>query len=258
MLRRRIASLCIGVVCAITAFLAPPARGEQRTELNVIDRRAVDGTVLIIPRVRGGGDPGELPFTAAHRWELEPASRFFRARSNRIPARSFNLDGALPAVTFENGAVRENSPVSGLGGGAKRSFHTGEILRLLEINAAFKSVRMDLEAVCLGSRERRPRGRAVFVLSQQIGKGSLAEANAAVAAELEPIGLREVVRECDPATGLPPFALFPGLPRSAIEETLGEPRQLSSHDGLDVLDYGSFVVYLEGETVVRIAIPALD
>ncbi len=53
----------------------------------VVDRRELDGTVLLVrqvPAQRVGGEP----FAAATHWELRPVTAFFRVREGRIPGAS--------------------------------------------------------------------------------------------------------------------------------------------------------------------------
>ncbi|MDH3375627.1 MAG: hypothetical protein OEQ39_01485 [Gammaproteobacteria bacterium] len=230
--------------------------GEDR-EFTVIDRRAADGSVVIMPKFVLT-HPGPLPFVAAAWWDLTPASDYFRVKTDQIPARWLNLTGDLPAITFKAGAVVPNSLASAFGGTAKHTFRNGEILRLIGLNTALKSVQMEFETVCRLDRRHRLSGRAIFVLSAQVGKKTFDEANRAVAAQLEPVGISEVVRECDPYSGEPPFALKPGLTVDIVEEHLGEPRRRTMDGSVEIFDYGSVRIHMQHGLIVRLGIPALD
>ena len=234
------------------------ALGDDR-DFTVIDRREVDGTVLVVPRVPSQR-PGPDPFVAASAWELRPATEFFRVRSDQLKARAFNLGDQLPVTTFESSRRVANSPVSKLGGSSSQRLEPGEIVRLTGLNTAFKSVRMDLEAVCRRGRDskRRPRGRVVFVLSGQVNKKRLAEANAAVVAVLEPVGLQQVVRQCDPATGEPPFALRPGLELDHVVAMLGSPDSARLEGQIEILDYPQVRIHFSDGRIDRLILPALD
>ena len=230
-----------------------------QSDFSLIDQRAIDGSVLVVPRVVTQR-PGPDPFVASSAWQLTLASSYFRVLSDRIAARAFNVDEHLPATTIRQGEVVANGLTSALGRSARSRFAPGEIVRVLDLNTAFKSVRMDLEAVCRRdpTSRRRRRGRVVFKLGGQVGRKTLAEANAAVAAELEPIGLQEVVRHCDPETGEPPMALRPGLDARDVVAILGLPPGHSVEGELELLDYGNLQVFVREGVVARIGIPALD
>lgn len=230
--------------------------GEDR-EFTVIDRRAADGSVLVMPKIVRT-HPGSVPFIAATWWDLKPASDYFRVKTDNIPARWLNLTGDLPAITFKDGKVVANSLASAFGGTAKRTFNKGEIVRLIGLNTAFKSVEMEFKTVCRLDREHHLSGRAIFVLSAQVGKKTMDEANRAVAAKLEPVSMSEVVRVCDPYSGEPPFALRPGLTTEEVEEQLGPPRRRTINGNEEIFDYGSVRVHMQQGSIVRLGIPALD
>jgi hypothetical protein len=243
-------------VAALGLWLIAPTPSEAELPYQLVDRRELDGSVLLVRRM-SRTNPGSEPFTVGRTWELIPASHYFRVKDGRIPAKR-RLTGDPPAVTFKGGEMVDNSILTAFGGSSKRFFEQGEIVRLVDLNAAFSSVRMDLESICLFDRGGPVRGRAVFVLSGQVSKKTFDEANLAVAAVLEPVGLHQITRQCDPSTGLPPPELRPEMPLEAVVDLLGPPAVERTEDGLVVYDYGSLVVFAEDGAVSRLSIPALD
>ncbi len=246
---------CLAVTTvALCLTAASMAAGEVPYQL--VDRRQVDGSVLLVRRL-ARTDPGSDPFRAGRTWELIPSSHYFRVKDGRIP-NSRRLAGDPPAVTFKGGEVVDNSFLNVFGGSGRSLFREGEIVRLVDLNTAFSSVRMDLESICLFDRGGLVRGRVVFPLSGQVSRKTFDEANAAVVAVLEPVGLYQVTRQCDPSTGLPPPELKPGMPVEAVVGLLGPPDQEREEGGVMVSDYGSLVVYAADGKVVRLGIPTLD
>jgi hypothetical protein len=161
-------------------------------------------------------------------------------------------------VETPEGEVVDNSVLNVFGGSSNRVFAEGEIVRLVGLNTAFNSVRMDLESICLFDRCGRVRGRAVFMLSGQVEKKTLDEANAAVVAVLEPTSLHVVARQCSPSTGLPPPALRPGMPEQQVTELLGPPDVRHESGGNVVFDYGFVEITFREGIVTRLHIPAID
>jgi hypothetical protein len=245
---------------ALTALvlLLQASLGSAQVSYRVIDRRAEDGSVVLVRRVPAG-HPGELPFRAGALWKLEPVTDLFRVRGVPIPARGFQALGDPPAVTLRAGDVVANSWTTAAGGGGTTTLEPGEVVRLVRLNSALKTVRMDLEAVCRRSPRGWPlTGRVDFVLSGQVGKQTFDEANAAVAAELEPVALAEVMEICDPETGSPPARVRPGQPIAEVAGALGEPRRRSETSAGEVWDYGVVELQVRSGAVVAIRIPALD
>ena len=119
----------------------------QDIHYRVIDRRQIDGSVILVKKVLPKR-VGKNLFKAADFWKLDPVSEYFRVCSGRIPARYVSLKGDPPAITFEAGNVVPNSWTNLFGGKPGTFFETGEIVRLVRLNTAFKTVRMDLESVC--------------------------------------------------------------------------------------------------------------
>lgn len=226
----------------------------------VVDRRELDGSVLLVRRVLAE-KVGDQPFTAAVHWELRPVTAFFRVRDGRIPARRILLKSLEdpPAVTYRSGQVVGNSWTNAFGGEPATFFEKGEIVRLVKLNAAFKTVRMDLEAVC------RPRdvgrhlqGRVDFGLSGQIGGKTFDEANAAVRAILEPMDLSRVMETCDPENGQPPFVVSPGDDYAKLRKHIGEPRLRDVVDGAEVFDHLEIRVVVRAGKIEKILVPAID
>jgi hypothetical protein len=233
----------------------PPA--PEEINYRVVDRREIDGSVLLVRQVPAE-KVGEQPFTAAVHWELRPVTRLFRVRDARIPARR-SLIKILdpPAVTYRGGQVVDNGVLSALGGEGSTFFEKGEIVRLVDLNAAFSSVRMDLEAVC---RDRRwhLQGRVVFPLSGQVGGKTFDEANAAVRAVLEPMDLSRVMETCDPETGRPPLVVARGGEYAPVRLRLGEPRLRDVADGAEVFDHYWIRVVVRAGRIEKIVVPAID
>jgi len=245
-------------VQAALVLLLQASPGIAQVPYRVIDRRAEDGSVVLVRRVPAG-HPGELPFRAGALWKLEPVTDLFRIRGVPIPARGFQPLGDPPAVTLRAGEVVANSWTSAAGGSGTTALEPGEVVRLVRLNAALKTVRMDLEAVCRRSPRGFPlTGRVDFVLSGQVGKQTFDEANAAVAAELEPIALAEVMETCDPETGAPPARVSPGQAIADVEAALGEPHRRSQTPAGEVWDYGVVELEVRAGAVVAIRVPALD
>jgi hypothetical protein len=235
--------------------LAAPAVGQ---DLRVVDRREIDGSVLLVPRAPRQ-PTGRKPFLAATHWDLTPASEFFRVRDGRIPARRVGPKGDPPAVTYRGGQVVGNSWTNAFGGSAEVWLEKGEIVRLVGLNGAFKTVRMDLEAVCRApERGKRLRGRVDFGLSGQVGGKTLDEANTAVGAILEPMDLSRVLEVCDPETALPPPALFPGTSYPDVVRLMGEPRKSWPEADGHVLDYGPVQLLVRAGAVAEIRVPGID
>lgn len=222
----------------------------------VVDRRELDGSVLLVRQVPAQ-KVGRQPFVAATHWELTPATRFFRVRDGRIPARRVGRLGDPPAVTYRGGAVVGNNWTNAFGGEPSAFFGEGEIVRLVSLNASFSTVRMDLEAVC---REvgRHLRGRVDFNLSGQIGSKSLEEANAAVRPILDPLDLSRVMDTCDPETGEPPLVVAPGTDYAALRRRLGEPRLRNVEGDTEVFDHSVIRLVVRAGRVDKIIVPALD
>lgn len=241
----------------LAALVAAPLLLAQPLPYQLIDRRQVDGSVMLVKRLPRG-DPGPDPFTYGRTWDLAPATRYFRVRECRIPVKPWRATGDPPAVTYRDGKEVPNSVLNVFGGSSRRSFEKGEIVRLTDLNAAGRTVRMDLESVCLLGRRRKVRGRAVFVLSAHVGKKTLAEANRAVSACLEPASLRQAAKQCDPGTGEPPPVLRPGQTIEEVEGLLGAPAATRVEGRVTVYDYGPLLVHVESGKVVRLVIPALD
>jgi hypothetical protein len=231
----------------------------QGQEYRVVDRRALDGSVLLVRRVAQRQVATQV-FLAARHWELTPASDFFRLRGGRpLPAGHTAPQGDPPAVTFRNGEVVRNSWTNLMGGRGSTTLSDGEILRLVRIVSPFKTVRLDLESVCRPREHgRHLRARIDFLLSAPVGARTLEEANRAAAAVLEPVDLSRVLEICDPETALPPFTLRPGLRASDIERVLGSPREISPERGSEVRDYGVVRLLFRGAHLESIAVPALD
>jgi len=119
----------------------------QDIHYRVVDRRQLDGSVILVKKVLPKR-LGKNPFKAADFWKLDPVSEYFRVRSGRIPARYVSLKGDPPAITFEAGNAVPNSRTNLFGGTPRTYFQTGDIVRLVKLNSSFKTVRMDLESVC--------------------------------------------------------------------------------------------------------------
>jgi hypothetical protein len=223
----------------------------------VVDRREIDGTVLLVRQVPAE-KVGDQPFTAAVHWELRPVTQFFRVREGRIPARRSLLKIIdPPAVTYRGGQVVGNNWTNALGGEGSTFFEKGEIVRLVNLNAAFSSVRMDLEAVCRDLRWHL-KGRVEFGLSGQVGGKTFDEANAAVRAILEPLDLSRVMETCDPENGRPPFVVAPGGDYASLRKLLGEPRLRDVVDGAEVFDHLEIRVVVRAGRIEKIIVPAID
>ena len=195
----------------------------QDIHYRVVDRRQLDGSVILVKKVLPKR-LGKNPFKAADFWKLDPVSEYFRVRSGRIPARYVSLKGDPPAITFEAGNAVLNSWTNLFGGTPRTYFETGEIVRLVKLNSSFKTVRMDLESVCRPEAVgRHLRGRIDFVLSGQVGEKTFGEANAAVGTVLEPVDYARVLESCDPATGRPPAVIHVGMRVEEIQTLLARP-----------------------------------
>ncbi len=240
----------------LVLFLGARPAPEEIT-YRVVDRREIDGSVLLVRQVPAQ-KVGDQPFTAAVHWELRPVTHFFRVREGRIPARRILLKIMdPPAVTYRAGQVVGNNWTNAFGGEGATFFEKGEIVRLVNLNAAFSSVRMDLEAVC---REvgRHLQGRVEFGLSGQIGGKTFDEANAAVRAILEPMDLSRVMETCDPENGQPPFLVAPGGDYAKLRKHLGEPRLRDVVDGTEVFDHLQIRVVVRAGRIEKIIVPAID
>jgi hypothetical protein len=223
----------------------------------VVDRRELDGSVLLVRQVPAE-KVGAQPFTAAVHWELRPVTRLFRVREGRLPARrSLIKVFDPPAISFRGGQVVDNGVLSALGGEGSTFFEKGDIVRLVDLNAAFSSVRMDLEAVCR-DRGWHLQGRVVFALSGQVGGKTFDEANAAVRAVLEPMDLSRVMETCDPETGRPPLVIALGGEYAPLRKVLGEPRLRDAALGAEVFDHLWVRVVVRAGRIERIIVPAID
>ena len=220
----------------------------------VIDRREVNGTVIVIrkvPRKLTGGKP----FLSARHWDLTPSSGFFRVKEIQIPARYVGRDGDPPAVTMRDGKVGANNWTNAFGGTPRTFFGPGEIVRLVRLNAAFNIVRMDVESVCrIEAHGRRLRGRVDVVLSGQVNAATFDEANGGVGQVLEPIELARVLETCDPETARPPLVVGIGTPIASVQQIMGEPREGEGN----ILDYGVIRVETRNGAVSKITVPAVD
>lgn len=237
----------------LTLLVAADAiAGEPR--FRVVDRREVDGTVIVVryvPRKTTGGKP----FLSGRHWDLTPSSDFFRVREISIPARNVGKNGDPPAVTMRQGKVGANNWTNAFGGEARTFFQPGDIVRLVRLNAAFNIVRMDVEAVCRpASFGRRLRGRVDVVLSGQVNAATFDEANGAVGQVLEPVELARVMEVCDPESGQTPLVIARGMPVKAIEQRLGEPNDTEG----GVVDFGVFRVATQNGVVEKIIVPSID
>jgi hypothetical protein len=229
----------------------------EEISYRVVDRREIDGSVLLVRQVRAE-NVGDQPFTAAVHWELRPVTHFFRVREGRIPARRILLKIMdPPAVTYRAGQVVGNNWTNAFGGEGATFFEKGEIVRLVNLNAAFSSVRMDLEAVCRDVG-RHLQGRVEFGLSGQIGGKTFDEANAAVRAILEPMDLSRVMETCDPENGQPPFVVAPGGDYAKLRKHLGEPRLRDVVDGAEVIDHLEIRVVVRAGRIEKIIVPTID
>lgn len=243
---------------ALLLLLLGAKPAPEEIAYRVVDRRELDGSVLLVRQVRAE-KVGDQPFTAAVHWELRPVTRFFRVRDGRIPARRILLLKIMdpPAVTYRAGEVVGNNWTNALGGEGSTFFEKGEIVRLVNLNAAFSSVRMDLEAVCRDVG-RHLQGRVDFALSGQVGGKTFDEANAAVRAILEPMDLSRVMETCDPENGQPPFVVAPGGDYAKLRKHLGEPRLRDLVDGAEVIDHLEIRVVVRAGKIEKIIVPAID
>lgn len=249
------ARLTMAVLVALTAASPLVAEGLR---YRVIDRRSEDGSVILVPSVPRH-DPGPDPFRAGEFWQLEPSTEFFRVRGVPVPASSFQPLGDPPALTLERGQATADSWTTALGGEGTTEIAPGEIVYLARLNTAFKTVRMDLETPCRRTASGRPFvGRIDFVLSGQVGRRTLAEANAAVSAQLKPLSLAEVMAVCDPETGESPPRIRPGQTLWSVEEALGPPEREQQRGASTLLQYGPVELEIVGDKVAAIRIPALD
>ncbi len=240
----------------LAAVMAPAIAASSNLPYQLVDRRQIDGSILLVERLmRTETSPN--PFSVGRFWEFIPSSDYFRVKEKLIPCKK-NSSGDPPAVTFKQGEVVDNSVLNVFGGSSKRFFNKGEIVRLVGLNTAFNSVRMDLESICLFDRGGKVRGRAVFMLSGQVGKKTFDEANAAVTAVLEPTSLHVIARQCSPSTGLPPPALRPGMSEQQVTDLLGPPGERREVGGDVVFDYGSVEITFGEGMVTRLRIPAID
>jgi hypothetical protein len=230
----------------------------QGIRYRVVDRRQLDGSVILVKNVLPKR-LGKNPFRAADFWRLDPVSEYFRIRSGRVPARYVPLKGDPPAITFEAGNVVPNSWTNLLGGTPRTFFETGEIVRLVRLNSAFKTVRMDLESVCRPEAVgKHLRGRIDFILSGQVGEKTFEEANTAVGTVLEPVDYAQILESCDPATGKPPAVIHVGMRIEDIEALLGPPLEDSEDDQGTALNYGVIRVRVREGRVDEIMVPAID
>lgn len=240
----------------LAALLVPAMVSSSNLPYQLVDRRQIDGSILLVERLtRTEISPD--PFSVGRTWEFVPSSNYFRVKGKFIPCRKVS-PGDPPAVTFRQGEVVDNSVLNVFGGTSNQFFSEGEIVRLVGLNTAFNSVRMDLESICLFDRGGKVRGRAVFVLSGQVGKKTFAEANAAVATILEPTSLHLIARHCNSSTGLPPPALRRGMSERKVTDLLGPPGQHRVSGGDLIFDYGSVEVTFREGMVTQLRIPAID
>jgi len=247
---RRTIPLCMAA--ALTSTIA--GAGIQKYQL--VDRRQIDGSIILVTRL-APSEVGDDPFAVGRSWELVASSRYYRVKQPFIPCKK-TLSGDPPAVTYKRGEIVDNSILNVFGGTSKRVFKEGEIVRLVDLNTAFNSVRMDLESICLFDRGGHVQGRAVFMLSGQVGKKTFNGANEAVAAVLEPSSLHMIARQCNPWTGLPPPALFLEMSEEQVVDLLGPP-EVRIEKGQDVVfDYRSVEVTFREGVVTHLRIPAID
>jgi hypothetical protein len=240
----------------LVVALAPATVASGNLPYQLVDRRQIDGSILLVEHLTRT-ETRPYPFSVGRTWEFLPSSNYFRVKGRLIPCKK-KSSGDPPTVTFRNGEVVENSVLNAFGGTSNRSFNEGEIVRLVALNTAFNSVRMDIESICLFDRGGAVRGRAVFMLSDQVGKKTFDEANAAVVAVLEPVSLHMIARQCSPSTGLPPPALRLGMSENQVTDLLGPPEE-RREDGRDVVfDYGSVEIRFGEGMVTRLRIPAID
>jgi len=240
----------------LAAVLAPAIAASSNLPYQLVDRRQIDGSILLVERLtRTETNPN--PFSVGRTWEFIPSSNYFRVKGKFIPYKKVS-SGDPPAVTFRQGEVVDNSILNVFGGTSNRFFNEGEIVRLVGLNTAFNSVRMDIESICLLDRDGKVRGRAVFMLSGQVGKKTFDEANAAVVAILEPTSLHLIAHHCNPATGLPPPALRLGMSERMVTDLLGPPGGRRESGGDAVFDYGSVEITFGAGMVTRLRIPAID
>ena len=239
-------------IALLLSLIATEAFAEPR--FRVIDRRPTDGSVIVVryvPKKSTGGKP----FLSARHWDLTPSSDFFRVKEIRIPARNVGPNGDPPAITMRDGKVAPNSWTNAFGGTPSAYFEPGEIVRLVRLNAAFKTVRMDVEAVCRGhARAKRLRGRVDVMLSGQVNAATFEEANNGVAQILEPIELARVLETCDPDTREPPLRITVGMMAKAVQQRLGEPESAEGN----ILDYRDVKLEVRNGAIVSISVPALD
>ena len=240
----------------LATLLTPAIAASGNLPYQLVDRRQIDSSILLVERLpRTETSPN--PFSVGRSWEFIPSSDFYRVKETLIPCKTVS-SGDPPAVTFKRGEVVDNSILNVFGGSSKRFFNKGEIVRLVGLNTAFNSVRMDLESICLFGRGGKVQGRVVFMLSGQVGKKTFDEANTAVAAILEPTSLHLIARQCSPSTGLPPPALRPGMSERQVTDLLGPPGEQREDGGDVVFDYGSVEITFSEGSVTRLRIPAID
>lgn len=246
------------LISIVLAFFWVEVVESRSVAYRIVDHRQFDGSVILVKKV----PPkrlGKNPFKAADFWKLDPVSDYFSIRSGRIPARYVSLKGDPPAITYEAGKVVPNDWTNLFGGRPRTFFETGEIVRLAWLNTAFKTVRMDLESVCRPEAiGKHLRGRIDFVLSDQVGEKTFAEANAAVGAVLEPVDYARVLESCDPETGNPPALIHVGMPLENILILLGPPLEESEEAGRTTLDYEIIRLQVQDGKVSKIAIPGID
>ncbi len=246
------------VAISLSILLLHVVSAAAQQTYRVVDRREVDGSVLVIrnvPRKPTGGKP----FLSARHWDLTPSSEFFRVKEIRIPARNVGRDGDPPAVTMREGKVGANNWTNAFGGSAATYFEPGEIVRLVRLNAAFTIVRMDVESVCRPqARGRHLRGRVDVVLSGQVNAATFDEANAGVAQVLEPVELYRVMETCDPETALPPLTIRPGTPLKVVLDQLGDPEKRATEGATTTVDYGFVRLQARNDAVTKIVVPAID
>jgi len=233
-------------------LLAWDAAGDDG--FRVIDRREINGTVVVIRKVPRKLTSGK-PFLSARHWDLTPSSDFFRVKEIQIPARNVGRDGDPPAITMRDGKVGANNWTNAFGGAPRTFFEPGEIVRLVRLNAAFNIVRMDVESVCRPEAHgRRLRGRVDVVLSGQVNAATFDEANGGVGQVLEPIELARVLETCDPETARAPLVVGIGTPAISVRQAMGEPKEAEGN----ILDYGVIRVETRNGAVSKIFVPAVD
>ena len=250
---RRIFSISMAVILFGVEFV-----DSRDIRYRVVDHRQLDGSVILVQKVLPKR-LGKNPFKAADLWRLEPVCAYFRVRNERIPARYVSKKGDPPAITYEAGKVVPNSWTNLFGGKPGTFFETGEIVRLVRLNTAFKTVRMDLESVCRPEAVgKRLRGRVDFVLSGQVGERTFDEANAVVSAVFEPVDYARVLESCDPDTGKSPATIQVGMRVEEIQTLLGPPVEEFEEAEATTLNYEVIRVKVRDGRIDAIMIPGID